>query len=292
MTASTVHVKNISHQTSDKEVQDFFSFCGKISNIVITPVSAEAQASKSATITFEREAAAKTALLLDQTQLGESTVSVSSAHNLDEIAGSGKTASHADEPNFGADTDPLEKLRQENKPRSTIFAELLSHGYVIGDQALQKGIELDKKHGVLAKFQAYLNNALATLDQKFHATDKVKAADQQYHLTDKLAQTRNTAQRYFENALGTPAGKKVRKFYEDTEKQVLDIHAEARRLADLRKSEQEGEAKSNCSCKGAAEACTCGGDCSCHCPEKKEGASGPPTGASGASSEKPVVPVV
>jgi len=291
MTASTVHVKGISSQTSDKEVNDFFSFCGKITNITITPVSAEPEASKSATITFEREAAAKTALLLDQTQLGASTVLVSAAHNLDEIAGSDKTASHGDEPNFGADSDPLEKLRQENKPRSTIFAELLSHGYVIGDQALQKGIELDKQHGILAKFQAYLNNALATLDQKFHASDKAKAADEQYHITDKLFQTKNTAQRYFESALGTPAGRKVRQFYEDTEKQVLDIHAEARRLADLRKEETEGK-KTKCSCKGEEESCSCPGD-KCECADcGKAEKSGEPKASDSLPEKPPVLRIV
>jgi Tfp pilus assembly protein PilF len=30
MTASTVHVSNIAHTTSEKEVSNFFSFCGKI----------------------------------------------------------------------------------------------------------------------------------------------------------------------------------------------------------------------------------------------------------------------
>jgi RNA recognition motif-containing protein len=61
MSANTVHVKNISSATSEKEVKDFFSFCGKISNLEITP-SGETQ---SATVTFEKETAAKTALLLD-----------------------------------------------------------------------------------------------------------------------------------------------------------------------------------------------------------------------------------
>jgi hypothetical protein len=35
--------------------------------------------------------------------------------------------------------------------------------------------------------------------------------------------------RYFENALDTPTGKKVRTFYDDRKKEALDIHAEARR---------------------------------------------------------------
>merc|ERR1711964_406134 len=50
MSASTVNVKNISSATSEKEIKDFFSFCGKISSIEVTK-SGESQ---NATVTFEK----------------------------------------------------------------------------------------------------------------------------------------------------------------------------------------------------------------------------------------------
>lgn len=71
---TTVHVSGIASSTSDKEVQDFFSFwyaiplfqldnsnsnkfnSGKIVNISVTPTSSEANAPKSATVTFEKDA--------------------------------------------------------------------------------------------------------------------------------------------------------------------------------------------------------------------------------------------
>jgi RNA recognition motif-containing protein len=53
--STTVHVKGISHETSEKEVKDFFSFCGKINSISVTPESGAADATKSATVTFEKE---------------------------------------------------------------------------------------------------------------------------------------------------------------------------------------------------------------------------------------------
>jgi hypothetical protein len=73
MSSSTVHVSGISPATSEKEVRDFFSFwyvpqtrdkyinanpiiSGKIVTLSITPVSGEAEAEKSATVTFEKEA--------------------------------------------------------------------------------------------------------------------------------------------------------------------------------------------------------------------------------------------
>merc|ERR1711939_960618 len=77
---STVHVKGISSQTSEKEIRDFFSFCGKIQSLSVTPESSDANSTQSASVTFEKETAAKTALLLDNTQLGPAQVSVSSAN--------------------------------------------------------------------------------------------------------------------------------------------------------------------------------------------------------------------
>lgn len=74
---TTVHVSGISPATTDKEVQDFFSFwydavittilrlaaneplnlcSGKITFISVTPVSSESDSLKSATVTFEKEA--------------------------------------------------------------------------------------------------------------------------------------------------------------------------------------------------------------------------------------------
>jgi len=39
-------------------------------------------------------------------------------------------------------------------------------------------------------------------------------------------------------AITSPLGQKVRSFYTDTSKQVLDIHEEARRIADHEKNEK------------------------------------------------------
>ncbi|KAK0316484.1 Protein vip1 [Friedmanniomyces endolithicus] len=106
--SNTVHVKGISGQTSEKEVRDFFSFCGKIHSLSVTPESGEEKSAQSATVTFEKETAAKTALLLDNTQLGSAQVHVSSAASLDQMSG-GKAAGSSEES---------DDLAQEDKPRS------------------------------------------------------------------------------------------------------------------------------------------------------------------------------
>jgi len=224
MSASTVHVKNISSQTSEKDVKDFFSFCGKITNLELTP----AGDSQNATVTFEKETAAKTALLLDNTQLGASQVKVSSASGSTDDDGSHYTTQTE------RDSD---EITQEEKPRSRIIAEYLAHGYVVGDTAAQRAIDLDQKHGVSARFL----NTLQSIDQKYHATDKAKGIDQSYGVTQKTNSLLSGLTSYYEKAAGTPTGQKLVNFYTQTSRQVQDIHAEARRLADLKK--QDGTSK-------------------------------------------------
>jgi len=220
MSASTVHVKNISSKTSVQEVKDFFSFCGKIASIEIKPEGG----TQNATVVFEKETAAKTALLLDNTQLGSTQVQVSSAvgASLDEGNHYPSSAER--------DTD---EISQEEKPRSRIIAEYLAHGYAIGDQATQHAIDLDQKHGVSSKFLQTLHN----LDQKYQATEKAKTVDQSYGVSQKANTLFSGLNSFYEKAAGTPTGQKVVNFYTQTSRQVQDIHAEARRLAHIKKQQ-------------------------------------------------------
>jgi len=161
-------------------------------------------------------------LLLDNTQLGPSQVSVSAASSIDDIASSSAQASTSEEND--------DDIPQDEKPRSRIVAEYLAHGYVLSDSALQKALALDQKHGVSARF----TNALSAFDQKYKATDKAKGLDSSYGITDKASQGWRGLNSYFEKAIGTPTGQKLAAFYTSSEKQVTDIHNEARRLADLK----------------------------------------------------------
>jgi len=222
MSASTVYVKNISSKTDEQEVKDFFSFCGKIASIKITPEGS----TQNATVVFEKETAAKTALLLDNTQLGATQVQVSSATGTSADDGNHYTT------NVERDTD---EITQEEKPRSRIIAEYLAHGYLIGDQATQHAIDLDQKHGVSSKFL----QTLQSIDQKYHATEKAKSVDQSYGVSQRANSIFSGLNSFYEKAAGTPTGQKVVNFYTQTSRQVQDIHAEARRLAHIKKHQAE-----------------------------------------------------
>jgi hypothetical protein len=174
---------------------------------------------------IDLNSAAKTALLLDNTQLGPSSVHVEAAHTIDEIAGA--QAASAQEAREEAQQHDI---AQEDKPRSRIVAEYLAHGYSLSDQALQQAIALDQKHGISTKF----TSALANFDTKYKATDRAKGIDEKYKISDQASHHWRGLTSYFEKALDTSTGQKVRDFYVQTDKQVRDIHTEARRLADLK----------------------------------------------------------
>lgn len=131
---------------------------------------------------------------------------------------------------------------------------------------IQQAIQLDSKHGISSRFTTALQN----FDGKYKATDKAKAVDDQYKVTEKAYSAWSGLNSYFEKAISTPTGQKVRDFYVQGDKQVRDVHNEARRLADLKAGktseghgdeaihkpiEVEKTSKSVCSCGGADGVC-------------------------------------
>lgn len=184
---------------------------------------------------------------------------VTSASSIDDIASKAPTSA--------ASAGHDDEISQEDKPRSRIVAEYLAHGYTISDGAIQKAIALDNQHGLSNRF----TSALANFDSKYKATDRAKSVDQSYGITDKASNAWVGFSSYYEKAMGTPTGQKVRDFYTMGERQVLDVHKEARRLADLKSGKTgnsaekvEGTSKTVCKCGGAEGACPCApGQCGC-----------------------------
>lgn len=199
-------------------------YSGKVTDIKI---NTEGE-TKTAEVTFEKETAMKTALLLTNTQLGPNHITIASASGSapgDDVAHDGKER----------DSD---EITQEEKPRARILAEYLAHGYVVGDAAIEHAITLDTQHNVSTRFLGTIQN----LDAKYHATDRARATDQSYGITQKANNFLTGLGSYFEKASTTPTGRKIANFYTASSRQVQDIHAEARRLADLKKEEHGGSA--------------------------------------------------
>jgi hypothetical protein len=164
--------------------------------------------------------------LLDNTQLGPAQVHVTQAASLGDIAGDKAAGDEGEKDN----------IPQEEKPRARIVAEYLAHGYVISDKAIERALALDQQHGVSSRFMGALNN----FDQKFKVSERAGQMDQNYGVSNRAQQGYLGLSSYFEKALSTPTGQRLRGFYEQGQKQVMDVHNEAKHLASLKSGKPEG----------------------------------------------------
>lgn len=126
---------------------------------------------------------------------------------------------------------------------------ILTHisSYVIGDKVIERAIAFDQQHGISHRFTTALKN----FDTNYKATERTKSVDEKYAVSQKATGAWNSLNSYFDKAMGTPTGKKLRDFYIVGNKQVMDVHNEARHLADLKKpSAPEGSASASAPAPG------------------------------------------
>lgn len=233
-----ITAKGVAPTTSKAEIKKYFSFCGKVKSVSLEEGTA--------TVTFANLEAVRTALLIADGQIGDSKVTIevddATLKKLDEPrATEDDTKTEEKEKPSTAETEETadgartpESISQELKPRAAILAEMLSNGYVLSDKVLDRAIDYDKEHGITTKFTNYITD----LDKKYHVVDKAQATDQAYGITARL-------QKYWEQALDTSYGRQIREYYSVAAKEATDIHAEARRLADLKEEELAKQAEDN-----------------------------------------------
>jgi len=205
-------------------------FCGKIDHI-----DAEGDTAK---VYFVKPSAAKTALMLNGGTLEGATLAVTS----DEVDAPA-AASPTGEAHLHHDGDEIE---QEDKPRSAIAAEYLAHGYFLSDAAIQRAIEADHKYGISSKFLSYFNplaDKVATAAQPHveRAATKAKAVDEKRGLSLKAQAGWTVGSKYYQSALASPFGAKVKAFYSSTAKEAQHIHEEALRIKEAKKAKAQGE---------------------------------------------------
>nr|POF04902.1 protein vip1 [Quercus suber] len=158
-------------------------------------------------------------------------------------------------------------VAQEDKPRSRIAAEYLAHGYKLSDKAIQRALDLDKQHGISQRF----TTALTQFDSKYKVSERAAATDKQYGVSQRANQGWASLSSYFEQAASTPTGQRLRNFYDQSQKQVLDVHNEARHLAglsgpnkDMGIHQVEGTNRTKCNCGADSSSCSCApGTCAC-----------------------------
>jgi len=225
----TVNVSGIAASTTEQHLHDFFSFCGKISQIDLD----ETGPSKSAVINFEKPSAAKTALMLNDGSLDGAHLTVHS----DIVHQDEEETPHV----------PGSPLDQSDKPRAAIAAEYLAKGYKLSDNVLLRAIQYDNEKGISTRFLNYFQSLDVSIgakalgpDQKISSkfTSTIQTATQHARTVDEQKGYTKVAGDYYARALSSSFGQRVRSFYTSTSKQIFDIHEEARRIAGEDKASQ------------------------------------------------------
>ncbi|CAX41789.1 conserved hypothetical protein [Candida dubliniensis CD36] len=248
---SSVIASNIPSDVSPAKVKEFFSFCGKITDL--KPLGDNGKVKKYEVV-FASPKAVSTALLLSDAELENSFIKVEEVPEITEgetglapeqggaaaaAAATTTTAKDIKEEAVLTGDKTYDEVDQEEKPKYAIFAQLLADGYVISDQVIAKGIEFDKKNGVSSRF----NDFIAELDKKYvHSHDPKSTVNQQLQRAQASYEKSGIDQKlrkYFEDAAKSPLGLKIHEYYKSFAKDVADVHQEAVRLANIKKRELE-----------------------------------------------------
>lgn len=232
----TIHVAGLAPETTEDKLHDFFSFCGKLVSVNKTGTSAD--------ITFEKLSAMRTSLMLNGGTLDGAHLEVTSASDVEPKASVLPTGATGSTP-IGAGLTGASDISQEDKPKAAIVAEYLAHGYVLGDHVIQRAIDFDQKQGISNKFIDFFHSLDKGVGAKVVGEDKTVSGKLNEQAAAVVAKTREVDQsrgvtakfsEYYNRVFSTGVGQKVQQFYTTTQKQVLDVHEEARRLADEKKA--------------------------------------------------------
>lgn len=243
---SSVLVSHVPKSISASKVEEFFAFCGSIK--YVNALSSPDSKYNSFQIVFTSEKALDTALLLNDAELDGDSIIVTE-EKLPEYNEPPSGAIPGDLDNkvqsdvIKTGDNSYDDISQEEKPKLAILAQLLASGYKLSDDLIDRAIKIDNEKGISSKFKSFLRD----LDSKYlHTKDPDsstsknlnKAQDQLNSLSASFQPYLHKLNHYFEKASASPYGIKVHRFYNQVAKEVKDVHAEATRLYNLKKSEK------------------------------------------------------
>lgn len=147
---SSVIASDIPSTTTPAQVRKFFSFAGKITNLI--PLGDDGKVKKYE-IVFASPKAVSTALLLNDAELDNQFIRVD---EIKEITDGGEKGKAPQQDGTGEDFDDTkvtgdkhyDSTTQEEKPKYGVFAQLLADGYLLKEDLIKKATEFDKQYGV------------------------------------------------------------------------------------------------------------------------------------------------
>ncbi|CAK9441544.1 uncharacterized protein LODBEIA_P54120 [Lodderomyces beijingensis] len=237
---SSVIASNVPAQVTPAKVREFFSFCGKINDLIELDA---AGATKTYEVIFASPKAVSTALLLNDAELENTFIKVEEPKAITDGAKGQGEAPVAGGSDAQASSSVLtgdktyDDVDQEDKPKFAILAQLLADGYVLSDPIIERGTEFDKKNGISDRFNRFIKD----LDSRYvHSSDPNSTVNQQIaHAQESF--NRSALKKYFDDAANSPWGARIAQYYKNFSNEVKDVHEEAKRLAKIKKEKNESE---------------------------------------------------
>eukprot|EP00028_Trichosphaerium_sp_Am-I-7-wt_P004905 CAMPEP_0168526924 /NCGR_PEP_ID=MMETSP0405-20121227/12278_1 /TAXON_ID=498012 /ORGANISM="Trichosphaerium sp, Strain Am-I-7 wt" /LENGTH=384 /DNA_ID=CAMNT_0008549901 /DNA_START=19 /DNA_END=1174 /DNA_ORIENTATION=- len=200
-TGYNVYVTNISPKATETTVTDFFSFCGKITKIVLSKNGDELQ---SAVVTFQTEEASKTALLLTNALIVDRPITVSSEASAAPVE-TEKTVKievigdDIQQKNYDAPAD--------QRTKTSVIASLIAAGYKLGNDVIAKAKKTDEEYSISARLQQGADSIkakAAEVDEKLGVSataatlgnavvSTAQELDQRYKVSENVAATTESA---------------------------------------------------------------------------------------------------
>ncbi|CAG8636728.1 7830_t:CDS:2 [Acaulospora morrowiae] len=211
MSSNKIIVTNISSKTPEFVVKNFIGFVGKIRNFEL--IKEDNGEKYIAYITFEKESSARAALLLTNSIMGESLITVKPAEdvNTDDAYSEG------------------ENLETKGKyDKAVILAEILAAGYQLQDTIYETGSGIDVQE---------INEKYKVVETVVHKASEI---DNKYSVQDKVRSYASQAQDKATQALNTEPGKYAHELYTTTYKQIGVIQCQARKIANDKKAKVNG----------------------------------------------------
>lgn len=248
---SSVIVSHVPKSVSLAKLKEFFAFCGVIK--LVDELGADSNGYLKYQVNFELEKALSTALLLNDAELDSvpiavheetppSYASIPDKREVDDNKIQSQDA--ADNATITGDKE-YDDILQEEKPKLAILAQLLALGYLVSDDLIRRAVKFDNEKGYTSKFKSFLTD----LDQKYvgsqePGTTANKGLNKAQSKFASLQQSfqglsyQQKLQHYFDKASNHPFGIKVHDFYKLLSKEVQDVHAEAKRLYELKRADR------------------------------------------------------
>jgi len=229
-----VRVFNLSPSSEEQVVKDFFRFCGKIDDFAM--IKTENGNSLEALICFEKEGAAKTALMLSNATIGDRVIKVEPFYKDTNPEAAQAESNEVPGTSRGHQADDSQNKASTSSATSNYFSTLLSTGFQLTQTVLHGAKTLDETYGISTQAAAYIEKAKAEtkkLDEKYHVSERAVDIDSKLGIRDKLTQAVSTATVLGKQALETEQGKKVYGLYEKAASTAYELRDEAFRAIHL-----------------------------------------------------------